>query len=134
MSDLSAPTHDTDPGQGGGERRNEARFRVHWHVAASLDGRRWYQGFLKDISIEGATLYLDHNLEHHRAITLQIQVPPLAAHAPAHLIGIDCHSVYSIHDNSEQMFRTGVMFTKFHQEADRDFLETRLLKFEIPAP
>lgn len=136
MSDTEtspAPDLASSFAQASEEQRDEPRFHVHWHVSASLDGHGVCQGFLKDISVKGATLYLDHNPEHIKTGTLQIQAPPLEAHTAPHLIEVEVRFIYSIHDSAEQMFRAGVLFKQFRVETDQTFLENRLVKFEIPA-
>src|SRR5574340_917614 len=95
--------HTPDPpagiAQAAPEQRSEPRFRVQWHVAVSLDGRDICHAYTKDVSTKGATLYLEHNPQKVRSVSLRIQVPPLAEGAAPHLIDVDGNIVYSIHDS-----------------------------------
>ncbi len=123
----------SSPFNPGNEQRREPRFHVHWHVATELDKHGICLGFIKEISIQGATLYLDHDLIKVKKIILEIQVPALQPHTAPHILAIDCQVIYAIHDSDEQMFRTGIHFDKFQVESEKDFLDHRLKNFEIAA-
>lgn len=111
------------------EQRGEPRFRVQWHAAASFDGHHVFAGYTKDLSIKGATLYLDHNPEKAKSVSLRIQVPPLSEGAPPHVVDVEGRVVYAIHDSEEQLFRAGIHFNRFIKDSDRDFLESRLQSY-----
>lgn len=114
-----------------GVQRHHPKFHVHWHVGTRLENHGVCFGYIKEVSILGATLFLDHDLTKVKSIQLEIQVPALQPHTPPHLVDIDCRVVSVIHDSEERMFRTGVQFTRFLVEADKDFLDQRLKKFEV---
>lgn len=128
-TDSAATPEDNAPAEAAHapvEQRGEPRFRVQWHAAVSFDGHHVFEAYTKDLSIKGATLYLDHNPEKTRSVSLRIQVPPLAEGASPHIVDIEGRVVYAIHDSDALLFRAGIQFGRFISEADRDFLESRL--------
>lgn len=122
-------TQDAPAGTAAPEQRGEPRFRVQWHVMVALDGRDVCQGYTKDISTKGATLYLEHNPERFRSVSLRIQVPPLDESAGPHIIDVDGSVVYAIHDSDALSFRAGIHFSRFIKESDRNFLDSRLKSY-----
>jgi hypothetical protein len=127
---ISTDVH-SSPLNSADEQRREPRFHVHWHVVTELDKHGICHGFIKEISIQGATLFLDHDLIKVKTILLEIESPALQPQAPPHILAIDCHVIYAIHDSEERMFRTGIHFHKFRIDSDKDFLDHRLRNFEV---
>jgi hypothetical protein len=108
--------------------RNEPRFRFRLNVDVLVDGQEFHHGFVKDISLEGATLYMDRNFQKPRSIQLHIKVPPLIAAGKPHVVKVAGMIVYSIYDCNEMSFRSGVNFNQFNTPSDRDFLQERLCR------
>ena len=108
--------------------RNEPRFRFRLAVDVLIDGQELHRGFVKDISLAGATLYIDRNFQKPKSIQLHIKVPPLIATTKPHVVKVAGTIVYSIYDCDEMSFRSGVNFEQFNTPSDRDFLQERLFK------
>lgn len=111
-----------------GDARNEPRFLFRLAADALVDERECHHGFVKDISVEGATLYIDRNFQKPKSIQLHIKVPPLIATTKPHVVKVVGTIVYSIYDCVEMSFRVGVSFDQFPTPSDRDFLQERLFK------
>lgn len=111
-----------------GDARNEPRFHFRLAVDVLVDGREFHHGFVKDISLEGATLYIDRNFQKPKSIQLHIKVPPIIAATKPHVVKVAGTIVYSIYDCDEMRFRSGVNFDQFNTPSDRDFLQERLFK------
>lgn len=124
MGNQSAPAHSTPAN----DLRNEPRCRLRLPVDAFIDGREVHRGFVMDISLLGATLYLDRNLQKSHSIKLHIRVPPLVALNKPHIVKVTGTIVYSIYDSRELSFRCGISFLKFASQADQDFLQARLFR------
>lgn len=114
---ADAPKHE--------ECRNEPRVHVRWHADISVDDQV-YSGFVKDISMQGADIFLDHNLQHVKSAKLRIHVPPLNVTIAHHVTEVSGKVIYTSHDSDEQLFRTGIKFLKFDRESDREHLQARL--------
>lgn len=118
-SDLP-PAHKPD-------QRNHPRHNVRWHADILLDGHGACEGYAREISADGLTLYLDVNpeREHIKSIVLRIHVPPLDDKHPQHVVEVTGKIVYISHDAEEHMFRAGIHFTHFERDSDKAFLTAR---------
>ena len=97
-----------------------------WHADVLVDGHDVSHGFVKDISMHGAKLFLDHNLQNVKQVRLQIHIPPLQATAAPHVIEVTAKVSDTIYDSDEEFFRSGVTFIKFLLESDSAYLESRI--------
>jgi hypothetical protein len=113
------------------EHRSEPRYLVKWHIVALLDSGDTHHGHIKDISFNGISVLLERNLQHIKKITLHIHVPPLDTSSGARIVEVEGKFVYTIHDHEEHVFRTGLHFGKFKTEADKNFLQNRLVNHHI---
>ena len=95
---------------------------LRWHVDILVDGHDVYQGYIKEITVDGTHLFLDHNLQNSKFVKLHIHVPPIANAAPPRIIEVTGKILSSVHDNDEDTFRSGIHFQKFTLESDRTFL------------
>ncbi|MDD2915574.1 MAG: PilZ domain-containing protein [Gallionella sp.] len=109
------------------ESRSEPRIHVRWHLEA-VDGQFVYHGSVKDISTKGADIFLDHNFQNVKLVTLRIHVPPLHVTDEHCVIEVSGKVIYSNHDSDEMLFRTGIKFLKFTVESDLENLRSRLAK------
>lgn len=106
--------------------RLEPRIRVKWYADALIDGQYVYQGFVKDISLNGTDIFLGHNLQKIRSIKLRIYVPPLSKKSDPYVIVVAANVRYTAYDSKESLFHTGVNFTKFNLESDQTYLQSRI--------
>ena len=111
------------------ECRNEPRIHVRWHADAFIDGQEVYRGFLKDISLKGADIFLEHNLQMEKFVRLHIYVPPLSATSDPHVVKVSGKIVYTAHDNDETLFHTGINFLRFNLESDLAYLKSRIASY-----
>lgn len=109
------------------ECRNDQRCHVHWHVDASIDGQGVFQGFIREISLQGADIFIDHNLQNIKVIKLHIHVPVLSKTDKLHIVEVSGSVVYTVYASDEALFRSGIKFIKFNPESDRAFLQSRLV-------
>lgn len=112
------------------EQRKAHRFRVNWHTDIIFADQSMHQGFINDISVQGASVFLSDSLTTDTAM-LHIHVPPLTLTSEPRVIAVMGKSVYVVFDGDKQLFRTAFMFLKFHQESDRAYLEERLSKYQV---
>lgn len=110
------------------ESRTERRVHVRWHVDVFIDGQGMHRGFIKDISVKGADIFLEHNMQNVKLIKLHIHVPPLNITEAHHVVEVSGKVIYSSHDSDELLFRTGIKFLEFHSESDRTYLQSRVVK------
>src|ERR1017187_2137083 len=59
---ASFSSNKTLGGVGFNDQRKAARYRVRWHADILIDGQRVDSGFIKDISTQGASIYLNTSL------------------------------------------------------------------------
>ena len=108
------------------EFRVEPRIRVKWRVDAFIDGQGVYQGFVKDISLSGTDVFLDHNLQKVKFVKLRIYVPPLSKTSSPHVMEVSAKVRYTAYDSRESLFHTGVKFSQFNLESDHAYLQSRI--------
>lgn len=116
--------------QGSKEHRSAQRFYVKWRAIAFIDAQSQHHGFIKDISMKGAAVFLDRNLQSQEFIKLHIHVPPAYTLKVPRIIDVYGKVVYTAHDRHELLFRVGVNFLKFDSEQDPAFLETYLKNYQ----
>jgi len=97
-----------------------------WHVDVLVNGHDVYHGYIKEISMQGANLFLNHNLQDSKQIGLQIHIPPLKATEKSHLLEVTAKVNNTIYDSGEEYFRTGVNFIRFSSEESSRYLESRI--------
>jgi len=106
--------------------RSHARHNVRWHADVLLDGHIACEGYAREVSADGMTLFLDINPEKTKSIELRIHVPPMDDKHGQHIVEVSGRAIYSTHDAEEQMFRAGIHFTHFRLDSDPAFLAARL--------
>ena len=104
----------------------EVHPHVRWHADVLVDGHDIYHGFVKDVTDEGADLFLDHNLQYTRSVKLHIMVPPLAASSHLHVLAVSAKVLSTVFDSDEECFRSALLFTQFEPQSERSFLHNRL--------
>lgn len=112
------------------EQRREHRFRVGWHVDIVFPDRSAHRGFIKDISILGAAVFLEESPNSDDA-ELHIHIPPLDRVSQPHIVVISSRMVYVVFDGDKRQFRAAYVFSRYHQESDRAYLEERLAKYQM---
>lgn len=116
--------------KGSKEHRSAQRFYVKWRAIAFIDAQSQHHGFIKDISVKGAAVFLDRNLQSLEFVKLHIHVPPSHAAKTSRTVAVYGKIIYTVYDNRELLFRVGVSFLKFDSEHDPAFLETYLTNFQ----
>ena len=109
--------------------RGDDRYHVHWHVTVKLESGDAHQGVIRDISVNGATLYLEHNLHNANKATLDIHIPLLNVGEKPHSVEVHGKIAYMIYDSDEPYFRCGFSFTQFNVDTDRTYLHSRLIGY-----
>lgn len=130
MADEESSLTSIPPAPVTGEEKNVYSPRKHlphkWHVDVLVNGHDVYHGYVKEVSMQGASLFLDHNLQGSKQIGLQIHIPPLTATEKLRVVEVTAKINSTIYDSDEDYFRTGINFIKFSSEADSAYLESRI--------
>lgn len=126
-TEKAAPSAPIDPPKND-ESRSDSRIRVRWHVDIFVEGQSVQYGFVRDISLKGADIFLDRNLQNVKSVKLNIHVPPLSVTEVHHAVEVSGKVVHIIHDSDELLFHTGIVFLKFNLDSDQEYLKLRLGK------
>jgi hypothetical protein len=105
---------------------SEPHPHFRWHADVLVDGHDVYQGMVKDISMKGANLLLEHNLQNAKLVKLHIHVPPLDVTHPHDVLEVSGKILTTVYDSSEDEFRSAISFLQFTLESDRTYLQSRL--------
>jgi hypothetical protein len=97
-----------------------------WHAEVLVDGHDVYEGMVKDISMQGLNLILDHNLQNSKLIKLHVHVPQPSSSSPHHVLEISGKITSAVYDSTEESFRSHVVFSEFTSESDRAYLQSLL--------
>lgn len=130
-SDDGVPIVDTTPTVSTDARsfrdiRNEPHPHFKWHAEVLVDGHDVYQGIVKDISMKGLNLILDHNLQKSKLVKLHIHIPPLDIASPQHVLEVSGKITSTVYDSSEKAFRSGISFIQFTLDSDQKYLQSLL--------
>jgi len=130
-SDVSIPVAEITPiattiikGHQGA--RNEPHRHFKWHVEALVDGHDMYQGIVKNISMKGLDLVLDHNLQNSKLIKLHIHIPALGISDSPHVLEVSGAITSTVYATDEDSFRSGISFVKFTLDSDQTYLQSLL--------
>lgn len=130
LASILPATNESEPVQ---TRHKAPRFRVKWHVDILIDLNNIHQGFINDISVSGASVFLASNVQPLKP-TLRIYLPPLSAKERPHIIEVSGKTVYVVFDGDKQLYRAAISFTRFHVDSDLACLEERLNRYHIRIP
>ena len=111
------------------ECRSEPRIHVRWHAKAFIDGYDVYHGFVKDISLKGADIFLGHSLQKVKFVNLHIHVPPLNVTSDPRIMEVSGKIIYTAYDSNESLFHTGINFLQFNLESDLAYLRSRIANY-----
>ena len=111
------------------ECRSEPRIHVRWHAKALIDGHSAYNGFVKDISLKGADIFLGHSLQKVKFVNLHIHVPPLSVTSDPRIVEVSGKIIYTAYDSNESLFHTGINFLQFNLESDLAYLRSRIANY-----
>ena len=130
-SNVTVPIAGTTPSDSTDARKyrefhEAAHPHYKWHAEVLVDGHDVYQGIVKDISIKGLNLILDHNLQNAKFVKLHIHVPPLDIGSPHHILEVTGKITFAVYDSVEGSFRSGISFLEFTLESDRAYLNSLL--------
>ena len=98
--------------QGSREHRSVPRFYVKWRAVAFIDAQNQHHGFIKDISVKGAAVFLDRNMQSLEFIRLHIHVPPSHTSNAPRILDVYGKIAYTTHDSKERLFRVGIGFSQ----------------------
>lgn len=117
----------------GNDKRKASRYKVKWKAVVVSSEKGTVQGFLNDISTQGASIYLNASLPLVNC-TIHIQVPPLEIASKPYVITATGKVAYSVYDGNKHLFRTAINFLRFQQASDLSYLEERLNKHHVKIP
>ncbi len=101
------------------EHRKHPRYRVHWRVAIVHENRgrsEIFHGRTHDLSLNGASLYSDHNIFVEGEVTALLAMPALKSGEPEKIIEIHSRMAYTILAANHHQFRIGLHFLRFKDE------------------
>jgi hypothetical protein len=97
-----------------------------WHAEVLVDGHDMYQGIVKNISMKGLNLILEHNLQNSKLVKLHIHIPPPDISDPPHVLEVSGKITSTVYDNDEESFRSGISFVQFTLDSDQTYLQSLL--------
>lgn len=97
-----------------------------WHAEVLVDGHDVFQGIVKDISMKGLNLVLDHNLQNSKLVKLHIHIPPLEISSSHHVLEVSGKITSTVFDSGEEAFRSSISFIQFTLDSDQTYLQSLL--------
>jgi hypothetical protein len=114
------------------DHRKGNRHPLHWRIALVYDNggkNEIYHGRTHDISVTGASIYVDHNIFLTEVVML-LAVPPLHIGKKETIIEIKCRMIYTVLDGEQRRFRIGIRFLHFKADGKKiltDILSKRVI-------
>jgi hypothetical protein len=105
---------------------DEPHPHFKWHAEVLVDGHYVFQGIVKDISMRGLNLVLDHNLQNSKFVKLHIHIPPFDISSPHHVLEVSGKITSTVFDSGEEAFRSGISFIQFTLDSDQKYLQSIL--------
>lgn len=91
-----------------------------------------YYGVTSDISIQGASIVVDHNISTNEDVTILIGLVPEHSGGPRKIIEVVARMVYTVYSPQHYAFRVGVKFKEFKRNGQALLaanIERRMIKF-----
>ncbi|WP_283745440.1 PilZ domain-containing protein [Sideroxydans sp. CL21] len=105
---------------------DEPHPHFKWHAEVRVDGHDVFQGIVKDISMKGLNLVLDHNLQNSKLVKLHIHIPPADISSPHHVLEVSGKITSTVFDSAEEAFRSSISFIQFTLDSDQTYLQSLL--------
>ena len=96
--------------------RKHTRHLCHWRMAIihkNKDKNDIFHGRTNDLSVDGASVFIHHNVFKVEEVVMLLAVPPLNVGQKETIIEIQCRMAYTILDSEQSMFRIGLQFQGF---------------------
>lgn len=123
---------------GATENRKQHRHPIHWRIALVhrySDRNDIYHGRTHDLSVLGASIFVDYNIFMMSELVLLLAIPPLQPGHQETIIEIQCRMVYTILASAQSQFRIGIRFLDFKGDGKRllsDILSKRVIPETTP--
>ena len=120
------------------DHRKGYRHPMHWRIALVYDNggkNDIYHGRTHDVSVTGASIYVDHNIFLSEVVML-LAVPPQNIGHKETIIEIKCRMIYTVLDAEQRRFRIGIRFLHFKGDGKKiltDILSQRVIP-KAPSP
>lgn len=121
------------------EQRQRARYPLHLRVAvvyhqhADAATRPRYHGTTSDLSLEGLSVLVEHNVFHEGEVTVLLALPPLHPGIPQKVIEATAKMMYTVLSGEHDAFRIGMVFKRFKRNG-KQLLETAISERFPPYP
>ena len=110
--------------------RKKPRYSVRWRVAIVYDNNgqnEIFHGHIHDLSMEGASLYSDHNIFVEEPVKVLLVIPSLSTNRGDKIIEIHSRMIYTVLAANHHQFRIGLHFLRFKADG-RSLLNQNLSK------
>lgn len=114
--------------------RKHPRYSVHWRVAIVYNNRgqnEIFHGKTHDLSVEGASVYSDHNIFVEDPVKVLLAIPSHSSNQSDRIVEINSRMVYTVLAANHHQFRIGLHFLRFKDDGHR-FLQSNLSKRSMP--
>lgn len=116
------------------ENRKHYRHPIHWRVAIihkNGDQNEIYHGRTHDLSLGGASVFVDHNIFMDTKVLMLLAIPPNLPGQKEIIIEAECRMAHTVFDSGKGRFRIGMRFLGF-KGAGKKILSYILSKRVIP--
>lgn len=116
------------------ENRKHYRYPIHWRVViVHKNGNKndIYRGRTHDLSLGGASIFVDHNIFMDSKVLMLLAIPPSIPGQKETIIVIQSRMAHTVFDSAKGQFRIGMRFLSFNGEGKK-ILSCILSKRAIP--
>ena len=116
------------------ENRKHYRYPIHWRVVIiRKNGNKndIYHGRTHDLSLGGASVFVDHNIFMDSKVVMLLAIPPSIPGQKEIIIVTECRMAHTVFDSGKGQFRIGMRFLSFKEEGKK-ILSNILSKRAVP--
>lgn len=116
------------------ENRKHHRYPIHWRVVLihkNGNENEIYHGRTHDLSLGGASIFVDHNIFMDSIVVMMLAIPPQISGQKETIIVTRCRMAHTVFDSGHGQFRIGMRFLGF-KGGDKEILSHILSKLTIP--
>jgi c-di-GMP-binding flagellar brake protein YcgR len=106
--------------------RKYSRYAVPWRIVIvykKMGKPETYRGSISDLSLGGACLFADLNINSAEPVIVTVEIPPYQHSQKNTIVGVRCVILHSILSSNYGKYRVGIKFIDFNGKGEGYLME-----------